>query len=110
MRKGVTSSTVIVVGAIIILFFTAYVVWGFISGQQFKKPQVDSPTTNNPKGTCTIDAHCTSNPSGSICKKFSEPQFPERIYSFCGCKLNEDCQSTTDVVRSGVCGQDNKCE
>ncbi len=109
MRKGVTSSTVIVVGAIIILFFTAYVVWGFISGKQFQKPQADSPQTANPSGTCNADAHCTNNPRGSVCITVSDPNFSERIYSFCGCQLNEDCQPTTDVVRSGACGQDNRC-
>lgn len=111
MRKGVASSTVMVLGAIVVLLFTAYVVWSWLGGQQpFQKSQVDSQATYNPKGTCTTDVQCANNPDGSLCKKFSDPHFPERVYSFCSCQLNEDCQSTSSVVRSGVCGQDNICE
>jgi hypothetical protein len=109
MIKGVTSSTVIVVGAIIILFFTAYVVWSFISGQQTQKPQVDPTQTTSSSINCNKDTQCTNKPSGSICITVSDPNFPDRVYSFCGCKLNEDCKSASNVVRSGVCGQDNKC-
>ncbi len=109
MRKGIASTTVIVLGALIILSFSAYIAWNLIAGKQFQKPPVDSPSTTNPTGTCIINSQCDNNPGGSVCITVSDPYFSERVYSFCGCETNERCQSTSNVVRSGVCGKDNRC-
>jgi hypothetical protein len=100
-------------GAIIILMAAVYVTIGFVYGESYIKPTVDQSSNQENAGTtiagCSTDGGCAKNADGSACIDIADPNFPERNLKFCGCYTNSQCTSTTEVQRSGVCGQDNKC-
>jgi hypothetical protein len=112
MKKGDINTVIGILGAITILFFTAYVTWTFIYGG-YPMPEdskIEPETEKNIVESCLRDEQCDNNPNGAKCLDIADPNFPERFSKFCGCETKEDCKSTSKVTRSGVCGQDNKCE
>jgi len=113
MRKGFAQAAVMFLGAMIILMAVVYLSVGFVYGTQYIKPTVDQNSSQGNPGTtvagCSVDVECIKNADGSACVDISNPNFPDRNLKFCGCYNNNQCASTADVQRSGVCGQDDKC-
>jgi len=111
MKKGISEQAVLLLGAITLLFFSAYVTWTFVYGGQHPRPEeLNSGGEEKPVvEACLDDNGCRFDSRGSKCGDRADPNFPERDYKFCGCDKNEHCESTADVTRSGACGQDNKC-
>jgi len=111
MKKGM--SVVIFLGAVIVFLFSVYVAWSFIYGKKITRPQVDlrNETEEEVEQACLTDENCKKNPYGSKCfSDVYDPNYPNTLTSFCGCDLNEHCESTADVTRGDVCGKNNRCE
>ena len=113
MVKGDAISAFMILGSVIILMTAVYVTVGFVYGTKYTKPTVEESSNQENEGTtvsgCELDSDCTRHVDGSACLNIADPNFPERFLNFCGCYTNDQCASTADVQRSGVCGQDNKC-
>lgn len=113
MKKGITNAVVILLGAITLLMFSAYVTWTFIYGGEHDRPDIselESEPEKYPAGNeCLKDDKCKDNTNGAKCLYIADPNFPKRLGKFCSCNLNEHCKSTSEVTRGSVCGQDNKC-
>ena len=110
MKKGDAYNFIMVLGGVIILMIVVAVTWGFVLGEGFVKPKVTQETQEVKEAKpCSDDRDCISNSNGAKCRGFYDPNFPERSSKFCGCEKNEDCQSTPEVTRSGICGQTNTC-
>ena len=111
MKKGISEQAVLLLGAITLLFFSAYVTWTFVYGRQHPRPEeLNSGGEEKPVvEACSNDIDCKFDNQGSKCIDVADPNFPDRFHKICGCDKNEHCESTSDVARSGACGQDNKC-
>ena len=110
MKRGVTESTIMFLGALTILAFIVYSTWIFITGRQHPTLDVEPKEVGVEENQiCLVDNGCDYNPYGSKCIDVNDRNHPERFDKFCGCYINEDCVSTSEVMRGDVCGQNNRC-
>ncbi len=111
MEKGITEQAALVLGAITILFFSAYVAWFFIFGLEHPRPEIIKGEIGEKEVVekCIDDGQCRFDKRGSKCGDWADTNFPERDHKFCGCDKNAHCMSTPDITRSGICDQNNRC-